>query len=120
MAATFDREVIRLLENAGCRPLRGGKGRHTIWYSLISKRRPSDYELVSLSQSARPEILVELEIAPKVPLRVRDEFAGFLNQHGFANEVVCLRRTKKKPDHWPEKCQDRRARLLAQCTDDSS
>jgi predicted RNA binding protein YcfA (HicA-like mRNA interferase family) len=38
MAATFDRDVFRLLENAGCKFVRIGKGSHQIWYSPITKR----------------------------------------------------------------------------------
>ena len=36
--ADFDRELIRLLEDAGCRFVRPGKGSHQIWYSPITKR----------------------------------------------------------------------------------
>jgi predicted RNA binding protein YcfA (HicA-like mRNA interferase family) len=36
--ADFDRELIRLLEDAGCVFVRAGKGSHQIWYSPISKR----------------------------------------------------------------------------------
>lgn len=39
MAATFDRELKRLLEEAGCYYVRAGKGSHQIWYSPISGRR---------------------------------------------------------------------------------
>jgi len=39
MAADFDRELKRLLEQAGCAHLRAGKGSHQIWYSPISKRK---------------------------------------------------------------------------------
>ncbi len=39
MAADFDRELKRLLEQAGCSYLRTGKGSHQIWYSPISKRK---------------------------------------------------------------------------------
>jgi len=38
MAATFDREVIQLLEKAGCNLVRAGKGSHQIWHSPITKR----------------------------------------------------------------------------------
>lgn len=38
MAATFDRELIRLLEEAGCWLVRTGKGSHQIWRSPITKR----------------------------------------------------------------------------------
>jgi predicted RNA binding protein YcfA (HicA-like mRNA interferase family) len=38
MAATFDRDLRRLLERAGCRPVRAGKGSHQIWHSPISRR----------------------------------------------------------------------------------
>jgi predicted RNA binding protein YcfA (HicA-like mRNA interferase family) len=36
--ANFDRELIRLLEDAGCRFIRPGKGSHQVWYSPITKR----------------------------------------------------------------------------------
>lgn len=39
MAADFDRELKRLLEQAGCSYVRSGKGSHQIWYSPISKRK---------------------------------------------------------------------------------
>jgi predicted RNA binding protein YcfA (HicA-like mRNA interferase family) len=39
MPATFDRELRRLLERAGCKFARAGKGSHQIWYSPISQRR---------------------------------------------------------------------------------
>jgi predicted RNA binding protein YcfA (HicA-like mRNA interferase family) len=39
MAQDFDRELRRLLERAGCRFERSGKGSHQIWYSPIPKRR---------------------------------------------------------------------------------
>jgi predicted RNA binding protein YcfA (HicA-like mRNA interferase family) len=38
MAATFDRELIRILEEAGCRFIRFGKGSHQIWYSPVGNR----------------------------------------------------------------------------------
>ncbi len=38
MAATFDRELIRVLQQAGCRLIRSGKGSHQIWYSPVSNR----------------------------------------------------------------------------------
>jgi len=38
MAATYDREVIRLLVDAGCSFVRAGKGSHQIWYSPITQR----------------------------------------------------------------------------------
>jgi predicted RNA binding protein YcfA (HicA-like mRNA interferase family) len=38
MAATFDRELIRILQQAGCRLVRPGKGSHQIWYSPVSNR----------------------------------------------------------------------------------
>lgn len=38
MPADFDRELIRLLEEAGCRYVRPGKGSHQIWYSPKTKR----------------------------------------------------------------------------------
>jgi predicted RNA binding protein YcfA (HicA-like mRNA interferase family) len=39
MPATFDRELRRLLERAGCTFVRYGKGSHQIWYSPLTKRR---------------------------------------------------------------------------------
>ena len=36
MAATFDRELLSILERHGCCHVRAG--RHDIWYSPISKR----------------------------------------------------------------------------------
>lgn len=36
MPATFDRELLKLLMDAGCRWVR--EGRHAIWYSPISER----------------------------------------------------------------------------------
>jgi predicted RNA binding protein YcfA (HicA-like mRNA interferase family) len=36
--ADFDRELIRRLEQAGCRFIRPGKGSHQIWYSPITSR----------------------------------------------------------------------------------
>lgn len=39
MPATFDRELRRLLNLAGCRFVRPGKGSHEIWYSPITDRR---------------------------------------------------------------------------------
>lgn len=38
MAATFDRELIRLLEEAGCHLVRYGKGSHQIWHSPVTNR----------------------------------------------------------------------------------
>lgn len=39
MAATFDRELRRLLEAAGCEYIRPAKGSHQLWQSPITKRR---------------------------------------------------------------------------------
>jgi predicted RNA binding protein YcfA (HicA-like mRNA interferase family) len=39
MPASFDRELRRLLERAGCTFVRAGKGSHQIWYSPITERR---------------------------------------------------------------------------------
>jgi len=39
MAATFDRDLRRLLVRAGCTFVRAGKGSHQIWDSPITKRR---------------------------------------------------------------------------------
>jgi predicted RNA binding protein YcfA (HicA-like mRNA interferase family) len=36
--ADFDQALIRLLEEAGCRFVRTGKGSHQIWYSPITRR----------------------------------------------------------------------------------
>jgi Holliday junction resolvase len=36
--ADFDRELMRLLEAAGCRFIRAGSGSHQIWYSPVSQR----------------------------------------------------------------------------------
>ncbi len=38
MAGTFHRELLRLLDRAGCSFVRAGKGSHEIWYSPITKR----------------------------------------------------------------------------------
>lgn len=38
MAATFDRDLKRLLEEAGCYHVRAGKGSHQIWYSPITNK----------------------------------------------------------------------------------
>ena len=38
MAGDLERELKRLLENAGCHYVRAGKGSHEIWYSPITKR----------------------------------------------------------------------------------
>jgi hypothetical protein len=37
MPATFDRELRRLLQRAGCTFARAGKGSHQIWYSPITE-----------------------------------------------------------------------------------
>ena len=37
MPATFDRELRRLLQRAGCTFVRAGKGSHQIWYSPITE-----------------------------------------------------------------------------------
>jgi predicted RNA binding protein YcfA (HicA-like mRNA interferase family) len=39
MPATFDRELHRLLQRAGCTFVLAGKGSHQIWYSPITERR---------------------------------------------------------------------------------
>jgi predicted RNA binding protein YcfA (HicA-like mRNA interferase family) len=39
MPATFDRELRRLLQRAGCTFVRADKGSHQIWYSPITERR---------------------------------------------------------------------------------
>jgi predicted RNA binding protein YcfA (HicA-like mRNA interferase family) len=38
MAADFDRQLKRHLEEAGCRFVRSGKGSHQIWWSPITQR----------------------------------------------------------------------------------
>lgn len=38
MASTFDRELLQLLEKAGCKYVHAGKGSHQIWYSPVSQR----------------------------------------------------------------------------------
>lgn len=44
---TFTPELKRLLREAGCRPVRQGKGDHEIWQSPISgKRFPVDSKIV--------------------------------------------------------------------------
>jgi predicted RNA binding protein YcfA (HicA-like mRNA interferase family) len=39
MPVTFDRELRRLLERAGCTFVCAGKGSHQIWHSPITGRR---------------------------------------------------------------------------------
>ncbi len=39
MAQDFDHDLKQLLEQAGCRYERPGKGSHQVWYSPISKRK---------------------------------------------------------------------------------
>ena len=39
MAATYDRELKKILFDAGCRFVRPAKGSHEIWYSPISLRQ---------------------------------------------------------------------------------
>ena len=39
MPVTFDRELRRLLERAGCTFVRPGKGSHQIWHSPLTGRR---------------------------------------------------------------------------------
>lgn len=38
MGATFDRELTRLLTEAGCSFVRPAKGSHSIWYSPVVQR----------------------------------------------------------------------------------
>ena len=38
MPKGFDRELRKLLVEAGCRLVRQGKGDHEIWYSPVSER----------------------------------------------------------------------------------
>lgn len=38
MARTFDRELRRILQAAGCRFVRKGKGDHEIWVSPVNGR----------------------------------------------------------------------------------
>jgi predicted RNA binding protein YcfA (HicA-like mRNA interferase family) len=35
---TFDRELHRRLREAGCHPVRSGKGSHEIWFSPLTGR----------------------------------------------------------------------------------
>ncbi len=61
------------------------------WRSQLSQdglALPSEYELVWLSRSTLPETVAELDITPKVPVRVRHEFVDFLRERGFAYEVI--------------------------------
>ena len=39
MAATFDRDLTKLLEAAGCESLRSAKGSHQLWLSPITNKR---------------------------------------------------------------------------------
>ena len=36
--ATYEKEVIKLLQNNGCTFKRKGKGDHSVWYSPITNR----------------------------------------------------------------------------------
>ena len=46
--ADYQREVVRLLKDAGCSKVRQGKGDHEIWYSPITRRSfPVDSEIKS-------------------------------------------------------------------------
>lgn len=48
MAATFDRDLRRLLVAAGCEFVRAAKGSHELWQSPITKRRfPVPVNIVS-------------------------------------------------------------------------
>lgn len=48
MPAIFDRELRRLLREAGCTFVRSGKGSHQIWHSSITRRRfPVPVRIVS-------------------------------------------------------------------------
>lgn len=38
MGKSFDRELERLLREAGCHFVREGKGSHAIWYSPLTNR----------------------------------------------------------------------------------
>jgi HicA toxin of bacterial toxin-antitoxin, len=38
-SGTFDRQLRRLLEEAGCYYVEPGKGSHQIWFSPITKRK---------------------------------------------------------------------------------
>ena len=39
MAASYDRELKRILLDAGCYFVRTAKGSHELWYSPLSKRQ---------------------------------------------------------------------------------
>jgi len=39
MGATYDRELRRRLQDAGCHLVRFGRGSHEVWYSPISERQ---------------------------------------------------------------------------------
>lgn len=39
MAGTFDRELSRLLQNAGCTFVRSAKGSHEFWWSPIVQKQ---------------------------------------------------------------------------------
>ena len=43
--ADYDPEVKRLLREAGCYPVRQGKGDHEIWYSPITGRKSSGQDI---------------------------------------------------------------------------
>lgn len=38
MGATFDRDLLRLLKDAGCSYVRPAQGSHDIWFSPITQR----------------------------------------------------------------------------------
>lgn len=38
MAATFDRDLKKILQEAGCRYVRAAKGSHELWYSPLTQK----------------------------------------------------------------------------------
>jgi predicted RNA binding protein YcfA (HicA-like mRNA interferase family) len=44
---SYTRELKKLLRDAGCRPVRHGKGDHEIWQSPNGKRFPVDSKILS-------------------------------------------------------------------------
>jgi hypothetical protein len=48
VAGNFSAELKRILRDAGCRPVRQGKGDHEIWYSPLTDRNfPVDSKIKS-------------------------------------------------------------------------
>jgi hypothetical protein len=67
----FDRELLRLLQEAGCRFVRPGKGSHQIWYSPLSKRNfPATHgELGSQGRGFTKSVLGVLDALDRVSAR---------------------------------------------------